>query len=867
MKTRACFALLVRLPIIGLSVLGLAKAAEPGKAMPSEESKDQPPTAAMVPGPAGQAGADTNLAERKIQALGLRDDTLSYEQQPYNWLWDRREQLVALLVAGLESANLESARQCLRLLDGIKPTPALADALFKVASDPKHPVRADATLSLCRFAGDPRVMKLLESSWTNAAIFPDAGDRATLAEATGHRPEAAELLGSLFAAKQEKWDLRKIIGRLVSNATPAALAILSKAANDKIWHVAAAARLALAEADPAGHALTAGQKEFLQTAGFGFKESSEQHRQRCQKLAAIPPDEIRPLLRHMLTTDRAGDAALFYGLCHEPEALPEIRQRALADEGWQASFFIAAWLLLDESNQPIHELLEKCRTEKNEFRQEVILRAVAEADLPPARQLAFFRGARDQLNMPVAVVRAIARNDQPVVLATLFEEETNFAALGEYAAWVGRSPKAEFEKPLRRAVERVANASPSALQSSANAPYAILEAAAAYPLKDLDDPARRLMDSPEPQIAIAAARLASGGTHRKTALTLLNDKLGNPQSDARQKAAGNLLKIPCLNEEERRQREQAVLELLGQPAEDYALRVLITCAGPQTITKLEPRLDGTDLPAARYAAWVLAQSSNPEIASMALRRLALHALFCHQVYQQGEGIDFGIAPDLSFHQSTGGFLLEATTTNANAGLQIPADLMMPTRLDAAEQTFLVRDYREVSTSTVQYVLGDYFMMFDNHFGQPPDATYLPFFEVAAREDPTLQCLHVQGRKVAHFKYRQAAAQSVARLTGKPATYPGLTGEALAADQVPSQPYPDQDQLIARLLLDRIQAANLKERPASDQDWSRVGYFNDLMQHLTDEEKFGAGLRDAILLEAGRREMGPALKNAGFGLWR
>ena len=90
---------------------------------------------------------------------------------------------------------------------------------------------------------------------------------------------------------------------------------------------------------------------------------------------------------------------------------------------------------------------------------------------------------------------------------------------------------------------------------------------------------------------------------------------------------------------------------------------------------------------------------------------------------------------------------------------------------------------------------------------------------------------------------------------------------LAADQVPLQPHPDQDQLIARLLLDRIQAANLKERPATDRDWSRVGYFNDLIQNLTDEDKFGAALKDALLREAGRREFGSALKNAGFGLWR
>lgn len=813
-------------------------------------------------------GADTELVEQKIQALGLRDDTLPYEQQPYSWLWERREQLIVPLVAGLHSDNLESARECLRLLDGVKPTPALADALLNVASAPQHPLRARATLSLCRFASDPRVMKLLESCWTNTTVFPNAGDRATLAEATGHRTEAAELLGTLFGARPEQWNYRKIIDRLATNGTTTALSILSQTTTNTRWCVAVAARQALAEVDPASHALTAAQKEFLQMAGFGFKESLEQHRLRCQKLATLPRDEIRPLLRHMLTTDEAGDAALLYGLCQEPEALPEIRRRALADDGWQARPFIAAWLLLDESSRPIDELIEKIRVAQNEFRREFILQAVAEADLPPARQLAFFRGVRDQLGLPVAVVRALRRTPQPVVLATLFEEESDFAALGEYASLVATSPKPEYEKPLRRAIERVANASPSVQQSSANTVYAILQAAAAYSLKEVDDPARRLLDSPQPQVAIAAARLASGGPNRETALTLLNRELGNPQKDVSKKAVETLRQIPCANDEERRKREQAVLALLGQPAEDYALRVLTTCAGPQTIIRLEPRLDSTNMPAARYAAWVLAQTPNPEIARKALRRFALHALFCHQNYQQGSGIDFEIAPGLAFHQSTGWLNREdITNNNTRSGLHIPKDLMLPTRLDADEQTFLVRDYRDVSTSTRQYVLGNYFMMFANPYNQLADVTYLPMFKVAAREDPTLQCLHVQGRKVAHFPYRQAAAKHRVRLTGKPASYLGLTGETLTAEQVPSLPYPDQDQLIAIFLLDRIQAANLIERPATDRDWSCLGYFNDLIQHLTDEQKFGGGLKDAILREAGRRDIGPSMKNAGFGLWR
>jgi hypothetical protein len=815
----------------------------------------------------GAPAPDATLVNQKIQALGVRDDTLPYEQQPYAWLWERREQLVAPLVAGLQSTNLESARQCLRILDGVKPTPALEEALLAIGSDSQQQLRAEATLSLCRFAGDPRAAALLESAWTNVAVFTNASDRATFAEAVGHRPEAAAMLASLLATNQEPWVCAESIRRLATNGTPAALSALSQAATDKRWRVAAEARLALAKADQKGHGLTAAQKEFLQTAGFGFKEDDEQYRARCQKLAALPHDELRPLLRQMLNTDQAGQAALLYGLCHDAEALPEIRRQALAEEGWRASPFIAAWLLLDESDRPIDELLEVVRKAKSEFRQADTLRAVACADLPQARELAFFRAVRDQLKMPRAAAEAIARASRPVLLAALFEEETDLTALGEYARLAALAPKPEYEKPLRRAVAIVASASPSVLQASAYPVRTILGAAAAQPLRGLDVAVLRLLDAPEPQVAVAAARVAAGGAQRDKALGLLHRELGNKEKDVRREAAQSLLQLPCANDSERLQREQAVLTLLGQPTEDYALRVLITCAGPETVKRLEPRLDGTNLPAARYAAWVLAQSSEPKAAHKALRRLALHALFCHEIYQQGSGIDFEVAPDLRFHQTSQRLNPGAYPDTARSGVQIPSNLMLPAGLDAAEQVFLVRDYRELLTSRREYVMGSYFMLFQRPFGQPTDATYIPLFEAAAREDPELKALYVQGRKVAHCPHRQAAAQNLARLTGKPASYLGLARESLAHDQCPPQPYPDQNLLVARFLLDRVQAANLKARPGSDRDWSRVGYFNDLILRLTDEQQFGAGLRDALLEEAQHRQLGQTLKTAGLSLWR
>jgi hypothetical protein len=842
------------------AALNRTEAADPATTSLAETNR--PATAASASAP------DAALASQKIQALGVRDDTRPYEERPYDWLWERREQLTGPLIAGLQSTNLETARQCLRILDGTKPSPALEQALLAVASDPHHQLRPEATLSLCRFAGDPRARALLESMWTNTLVFPDAGRRATLAEAVGHRPEAAALLTSLLATNQESWICVDIIRRLETNGTPAALATLTQAAGDKRWLVAAQARLALAHADPRGHALTAAQTDFLENSRVGGKETGESHHARYAKLAQLPLDEIRPLLRHMLTTDQAGDAALVCGLAHDSDALPEIRRQAQVEQGWRASPFIEAWLLLDPSSQPTDELLAMLGGTANELRQEHILRAVAQAQLPLSRQLAFFRAVRDKLKLRSAVAGSISAAGQPALLAALFSDESDLTALGDYARQTRSAPDAQFEQPLRRAVELVAGTPASALQPLAYQAAAILEAAAAQRLGGLDAAALRLLDTPVPEVAVVAARLAAGGPHREKALSFLHRKLSDPDKYLRAEAAANLQQIPCANDAERRQREQVILALLDQPAADYALRVLTTCAGPRTISQLEPRLDTTNVPAARYAAWVLAQAPDPAAAHKALRRLALHALFCHQIYQAGAGIDFEVAPDLYFHQTTERLNPGTYPDTAPSGLQIPSDLMPPANLDASEQAFLVRDYHNLLLSMRQNAAGNYFMLFaPPMWGRTGDSSYVPFFTSAAREDPELRALYVQGRKVACFPNRQAAAQNLARLTGKPAAYLGLKGETLAHDQTPPQPYPGQDQLVARHVLDRLQAAHLKQPPVSDSDWAHVGYFNNLIAHLTSDDQFGSDLKTALLQEAQRRHIDPDLKAAGCLLWR
>ena len=123
-------------------------------------------------------------------------------------------------------------------------------------------------------------------------------------------------------------------------------------------------------------------------------------------------------------------------------------------------------------------------------------------------------------------------------------------------------------------------------------------------------------------------------------------QLASEDKFVRRQAAQSLSDIKPVDEAERAAREEAVLACLGKPCEDYAMRVLVTCGGPKSVKALEPILDDPDARRAVHAAWVLAQLPDKAAAQKGLRRVAIFAMFHYQIYQQGEGIDFTIAPNL-----------------------------------------------------------------------------------------------------------------------------------------------------------------------------------------------------------------------------
>jgi hypothetical protein len=283
------------------------------------------------------------------------------------------------------------------------------------------------------------------------------------------------------------------------------------------------------------------------------------------------------------------------------------------------------------------------------------------------------------------------------------------------------------------------------------------------------------------------------------------------------------------------------------------MRVLLACGGEKTVKALDPILDDADVQRAVYAAWVMAQLPDKAAAAKALRRLAIFGMFHHQMYQQGAGIDFRIAPGLSFHQTTERLNPDPRAYSSGEGpVWIPPDMLKPFALQDAEQQYAVRCYRLTQVPVRTYPVGDHFLspwrMWSKGF-LSHDPSYLPLLKTIAMEDLHLKRLMVKGQAVAHFDYRQRAARAIAAITGEKATYAGLGGETLDSQAFP-EPYKDQDILLARFVLDRIQKARPPANSEKDQQSGQVEAYHSMVLHI--QEQFGAQVLAAIREEAKNR---------------
>ncbi|MCU0916334.1 MAG: hypothetical protein MUC88_17490 [Planctomycetes bacterium] len=820
---------------------------------------------------AGVADAPIDPVEvrRKIAALAVADETLGPEERPAHWLGQRRERIMPQLIAALDDPSPTVAEQVMQVLFFAPMTKELVDVLAAKAADPKSPRRYSALRKLEQAADDPRAAKLLDAASTDPAAFPDARVRARWAFLAGQQARAVSILEPLLTKPDgPPWEISNAISLLGEIGHAAAVPLLEPIAAGYEWQPAAAAYQALAKIDPQQHGLTAAQTQFLEKIGRSFKETIEQWRQRVTAAAALPRAEIRPYVIQMVRDARSGaasEALLILAAWRDTEALPAIRAVLTRERAQDRCQAVAAYLTIDASPPAGQDVLDLLRRNED-FLNDPVLQGIAIAEIPVERKASLLRAAAEKLGSPDAAPRAAryaARQGQDFIplLVTLMDRETDLHALGWYCESAAWKKDGQLAAPVRRALTRLA-AEPVAMTGGsaddrlATAAVAILEAAAVYDLKEQAPAVRKLLESSDSTIRAAAestaARMGLPG-----AIQRLYAQLGSGRGGIRQRAAEALTRIPTADEAERAARERAVLKRLGTDAEDEALRVLATCGRTATVAALRPILDGPDVPRAVYAAWVLAQLPDEAAAQTGLRRVAIFATFHHQIYQQGAGIDFPIAPHLSFHQVTQRLNPDPADYSYGEGpVRIPEELLEPFPLDKNEQAFAVAGYRW--SRRPQWSSTHVLPLFNRQWGTAPlladapalDAGYVPLFKVMATEDVGVKRLMVAGQAVAYFPYRQRAAQALAAITGRRATYLGLAGEKIDSAAAP-RAYQNQDKLLAGFVVDQIVKAAPPDDPQSEAQWQQVSALQSLIPHLRNE--FGEQIVPAIRAEAARRK--------------
>ncbi|HBO42887.1 MAG TPA: hypothetical protein DD670_02915, partial [Planctomycetaceae bacterium] len=820
---------------------------------------------------------DPAEVRRKIAALAVPDQTVPMDEQPVPWLYQRRKQITPQLIAGLTDKNPAVAGQCLNILRDVPASKELTETLIAIAGDEQSPLRLDVLRRLEPSAADPRVARLLDQAGNDATRFPDPVTRARWSGLAGRKDRAVKLLKPLLAEPgKSSWDTVQAIRLLGEMREPAGIGLLEPVAAGGNWGMAVEAYKALAQIDPKNHGLTDDQRTLLDGARR-YKETEEQLRRRIDGLAKLNAKEIRPLVMQMLRdTDHAGQypALLILAAWKDKDALPRILELVQGDNrSYHQQQAVAAYLSIDESPQAEKEVLDRLGTFGQSLTHiEAVIRGIATADMPDGRKVAMLRAAGYNPRVPGAVPSAVGYmanrgHDIGGILVPLMLEETNLQPMARFCT-VAASDKARRFGPLvGRAMSllmsepTVAAGGEKTTVSTAEAATLILDAVAVYDLKESAADVQKLTRSQNAVIRNAAqaagAKLGVPGT--------VNDlyvQLKSEDEKVRRLAARSLLEIKPADEPRRAEREAFVLSCLGTPSEGHAMRVLTTCGGQKAVKALEPILDDPDAQRAVHAAWVLAQLPDEKAAAKALRRVAIFAMFHHQLYQQGAGIDFDIAPELRFHQVTERLNPDPNAYSGGEGpVRIPDELLRPFDLDEAEQAYAVRCYQRAEGV---HEIGRFTLHFFERIGRPGPAgyhpegptvlnqTYLPLLRAMAAGDPRLERLMVEGRNLAHFKYRQWAAQAIARITQEAASYTGLGGETLDSSVFP-KPYADQDRLLARFFVDRLERAQIPDKqPQSDREYRQQDYFYVTANQLCDQ--FGPGTIDAIRQEAGRRKI-------------
>lgn len=828
---------------------------------------------------------ELTVVREKIEALGLRDDTLKNQERPLVWLRQRREQIMPELIAGLDNKEKRIATGCLEVLEGITENESYLDSLLRIARDKNHLICAETTLSLCAFVRDERAKSILEKALMDTELLSDLQNRATIAQALGRKADAVRLLVPLLDSLKEDYELMKIIKLLGDIGHSSAIESLEKFSLDSRWRLAVESYLGMANIDPDKYGLTKDQETFLKESLRGFKANRDVYIEHWKKLAGLNKNEIRPFVMQMMKSDSPEAALIILQLWNDKESLPDIKRllkkERIKGREWAKPRYVAAYLNIEGTDVSITEVISmtaeyrrrnslensshQSRTFDN-FNARVAAMAVNQSIMSDERKLYIFKRFRDEFGSDF-VARNIPFFDGKI--AEFMNDETDISVIGWYVRTFVRNDKQRrFSREISAALEKLI-AKDAMSSNEVSGAQSILDACVAYNLSDSAKMVEKFL-SPDSNVVIrmsAARMVAKLGGDRSKALQILYQELDNSNLGVRIKASNYIRTLECLDEPERAERENIILSHLGKQSEDYALRILTTCSGDKTAEQLLPVFDEQDVPRAIYAAWILAQHPDESVKQKAIRYLAIYALFYHQTYQAGSGIDFTIAPDLSFHQTLTSFNRTDYKQSSNP-VTIPRELLVPFGLNEREQAFAIRAYRYSQYKNRH----DIFPPFHFQLGRDIswDASHLPLFRVIAYEDPHLSVLFVKGQKVAHFKNRKAAAQIIAGITNEKASYTGLAGEEIDSQDVPPQPYKNQDQLIARFIMDQIESLKIQGRPQTDAEWRDRDIFDSMLRNLTSLDSynsFGVSLKNELIAESRRRNIAVELKKAGFSLWR
>lgn len=822
---------------------------------------------ALAGGSPTEEKIDVAEVRRKIAALAAPDETLPFTEQAVHWLSTRREQIVPQLIAALDDPNPRVAEQCLDILRYAAATKDLTEALIAKAGDRRSPLRSRALRQLEKSADDPRAKRQFDQASTEVETFPNPLLRARWAWLAGRSDRAVDILKPTVERFRAVGDSKvseavRLLGEI---GGPTSIELLKPVAAGDQWQLAVLAYLALAKIDPEHHGLTQDQVALL-NGWRGFKETEQNFQQRLRELAKLNVQELLPLVMQMLRDKEGGlkggsghgqrSALIILATWKDKEALPQIRRIMEEKRTNNRREAVAAFLAIEDDPSAQQAVL-------NVVEQEIALRGVVAASIPATRKLALLRAARGKLNIPLAVPQALRyekhqNQDIGELLIPLMEQETDLQTLAGYCALVADDKEHRFAGQVRRAMEllahdRTVTASETEFNKglpseTATAAATILRAAATYDLKDQAIEIQKFMGSKHPTIR-AAAQAAGARLQVPGAMEKLYAQLSDAEPAIRQQAVQTLLSIAAVDEPERAAREAAVLSHLGKPSEDDALRVLVTCGGERSVAALQAVMNDADARRGVYAGWLLAQFADQDAALTGLRRVAIFAMFHHQMYQQGAGIDFELAPNLNFHQTTQRLNPRIEAADA-APVRIPEDLLTPFDWNDEEQEYAVRCYRLAERIGNGHGVSIHFLngrMMGQTRRMDLNRTQLPLLKEIAVHDSRLVRLMIEGQAVAHFTYRQQAAQAIAAITQNEAAYLGLAGETIEAQSFPL-PYQDQDRLLAKFFVDRVETA----QPRTDRQWKLFEIHRQTARQLSDD--FGPQVLDAIRQEAHRRKI-------------